>query len=162
MADGFLGNKASFMLDFVVCALVLIVPVLIYSIYLIKVRRNYVWHRNLQLILGVTLLVAVGAFEVDLQIIHDGWESIVAKRTVALSPEAFQTVRNVLHIHLIFAISTPFLWAATIAFALKRFPSPPAPSEHSSLHKKLAWLSAIDLTLTSVTGLTFYYMAFVA
>ena len=157
MANGFLGNKASFMLDFVVCALVLIVPVLIYSIYLIKVRRNYLWHRNLQLILGVTLLVAVGAFEVDLQIIHDGWESIVAKQGAEL-----QDVRNVLHIHLIFAISTPFLWAATTVYALKRFPSPPAPSEHSSLHKKLAWLSAIDLTLTSVTGLIFYYMAFVA
>jgi hypothetical protein len=45
---------------------------------------------------------------------------------------------------------------------LKRFPSPAAPSVHSGLHKKLGWLSTMDLLLTSVTGLMFYYMAFIA
>jgi hypothetical protein len=30
------------------------------------------------------------------------------------------------------------------------------------LHKTLGWASAADLTLTSVTGLWFYYAAFVA
>ena len=162
MADGFLGYKASFMLDVVVCALVLIVPALLTSIYLVKVRRNFLWHRNMQLVLGGVLLATVGAFEVDLQIVHDGWENIVAKRETPLSSEELESVRKLLWVHLVFAISTPFLWAATIYLALKRFPSPPAPAEHSRLHKRLGWLSTIDITLTSITGLLFYYNAFVA
>ena len=65
-------------------------------------------------------------------------------------------------IHLVFAVTSPILWAVTIALALKRMPKPPAPSDHSPLHKKLGWASVVDLTLTSVTGLWFYYVAFVS
>ena len=163
MANGFLGHNASFMLDVVVCAVVLVVPVLLVSLYLVKVRRNYRWHRNLQVFLGVTLLFAVAAFEVDMQIVHGGWENIVNKPGERpLSSEMMSLVRMVLRIHLIFAISTPVLWATTLTLALKRFPSPPAPAAHSRLHKTLGWMSTVDLVLTSFTGLMFYYMAFVA
>ena len=162
MADGFLGNNASFMLDFVVCALVLVVPLLLYSIYVVKFQRNYLLHRNLQVALGVVLLVAVSAFEVDLQLVQGGWENVIDKHDPPLSAEDKGFVRKVLWIHLVFAISTPLLWATTTILAIKRFPSPPVPSEHSRLHKKLAWLSTVDLTLTSVTGLIFYYFAFIA
>ncbi len=164
MSDGFLGNDASLMLDFVVCALILVVPALLWSLYLVKIRRNYVAHRNTQLGLAIVLLVAVGAFEVDLQLVHGGWENIVNKNADAprLAGESLTFVRSLLWLHLVFAISTPFLWLVTIVLALKRMPSPPAPCEHSSLHKKLGWLSTIDITLTSVTGLLFYYHAFIA
>jgi len=162
MRDGFLGNNASFMLDVVVCALVLVVPVLLFSLYLVKVRRNYVWHRNLQILLGVLLLLTVAAFEIDMQLVHGGWENIVAKRQPPLSSEMMSLVRSLLRVHLIFATSTPVLWAATLILALKRFPSPPAPAGHSRFHKILGWLSTIDLVLTSFTGLMFYYAAFIA
>ena len=164
MADGFLGYNASFMLDTVVCALVLIVPTLMFSLYLVKIRHNYLWHRNLQVVLGVVLLVTVAAFEVDLQIVHRGWENIVNKpdQPLRLTGKKLEFVRKVLCVHLVFAISTPVLWATTLTLALKRFPSPPRPSAHSPLHKKLAWLSTIDITLTSITGLLFYYFAFIA
>ena len=163
MANGFLGYNASFMLDVVVCALVLVVPVLLVSLYLVKVRRNYLWHRNLQVFLGVLLLLAVSAFEVDMQIVHGGWENIVNKPDERPLPsEMMSLVRMVLRIHLVFAISTPVLWATTLTLALKRFPSPPVPAAHSRLHKALGWISTMDLVLTSFTGLLFYYMAFVA
>lgn len=164
MRNGFLGYDASLMLDVVVCALALVVPALLFSLYLVKVRKNFLWHRNMQVGLGIVLLLTVSAFEVDLQIVHGGWENIVNKpsKLPRLSGEALEFVRRVLWVHLVFAISTPLLWATTIGLALKRFPSPPVPSEHSGLHKPLGWLSAIDITLTSVTGLLFYYFAFVA
>ena len=160
MSDGFLGYKTSFMLDVVVCALVLVVPVLLYSIYVVKFQQKYQLHRTLQLTLGVVLLITVGAFEVDLQLVHGGWENIVNKREV--SPDHLEFVRKVLWVHLCFAITTPILWAVTIVLAMRRFPSPVVPGPHSSLHKKLAWLSTVDITLTSVTGLVFYYYAFIA
>lgn len=162
MSHGFLGPEAStFMLDFVVTALVLVVPALLISLYLVKFQRNYVAHRNVQLVLAAVLLVAVIAFEVDIRI-HGGWEAIVGRRTPALSTEQLETVKWTLYVHLIFAISTPLLWGTTIALALKRMPKPPAPCQHSRLHKTLGWLSVIDLVLTSATGLLFYYRAFIA
>jgi putative membrane protein len=161
MTDGFLGYRTSLMLDVVVCALVLVVPAIVYSLYLVKVKRRFVAHRNVQLGLAVVLLIAVGAFEIDMQLVQGGWKNVVGKREVELTVEQLGHVQNVLWIHLVFAVSSPLLWIATIALALKRFPKPPVPCEHSELHKKLGWAATIDLTLTSVTGLWFYYVAFV-
>ena len=164
MTNGFLGYNASFMLDVVVCALVLVVPALAYSIYLVKARRAYALHGNIQIALGIILLITVAAFEYDLQIVHGGWINIVNKpgESPRLEGEALTRVRTVLRVHLIFAISTPLLWGATLWLALRRFPAPPRPSPHSRLHKTLGWLSTADIVLTSLTGLAFYYLAFVA
>jgi putative membrane protein len=163
MTNGFLGYDTTFMLDFVVCALVVVVPVLLYSLYLVKVRHDFRRHRNVQVLLGVVLLAAVTAFEVDVQLIHGGWEQIVNKpgQSPRLTPDQLDEVRRVLWIHLVFAISTPFLWGVTMWLAFRRFPSPPVPGPHSELHKKLGWLSTLDLVGTSVTGLWFYYTAFI-
>lgn len=163
ITHGFLGNDASLMLDFVVVALVLVVPVLLYSLYAVKIQRNYSRHRFLQIALGLTLLFAVAAFEIDMRM-HGGWEQIVNKdpEQPRLTVEQLGEVAKVLWIHLIFAISTPFLWGVTTFLALKRFPAPVAPAPHSGLHKTLGWASVLDLVATSVTGLWFYWVAFVA
>ena len=160
MRDGFLGFHTSFMLDAVVVALVLVVPVLVFSLYSVKIGRLYTRHRNLQMSLAIVLLVAVLAFEVDLHLVQGGWENVVRKGS-ALSDNQMTFIRKVLRIHLVFAGSTPFLWGATILFALIRMPRPPQPSPHSRLHKVLGWASTFDLVVTSVTGLVFYYVAFV-
>lgn len=164
MTNGFLGYNASFMLDVVVCALVLVVPALAYSIYLVKGRRAYTLHRNIQIGLGIVLLITVAAFEYDLQMVHGGWENVVNKpgESPRLEEEALDRVRTVLRVHLVFAISTPLLWGTTLWLALRRFPAPPRPAPHSRLHKTLGWLSTVDIALTSVTGLAFYYLAFMA
>jgi len=164
MQNGFLGNNASLMLDVVVSALALIVPTLLFSLYSVKFRKNYALHKKLQITLGVVLLLAVSAFEIDMQLVHGGWENIVNKPEdpIRLTTNDLEFVRNILHVHLVFAISTPVFWILTISLALKKFPNPPAPCAHSKLHKRLGWLSAIDITLTSVTGLVFYYFAFIA
>ena len=163
LSNGFLGYPTTFMLDFVVCALALFVPVLLWSLWLVKFRRRYVAHKRLQIGLGIVLLVAVMAFELDVQIVHGGWEKIVAKQL--LSPDALSTkintVRPWLLVHLVFAVTTPLLWMVTLTLALRRFKNPAAPGPHSRLHKTLGWASTIDITLTSVTGLLFYYVAFV-
>jgi putative membrane protein len=161
MSDGFLGYKTSFMLDFVVCALTVIVPALIYSIYLVKFAKRYTAHRNIQLVLAVVLLIAVGAFEIDMQMVQGGWKNVVDKRVVKLTAEQITSVQKVLWVHLVFAVTSPILWGVTITLALKRIPKPPGPCAHSPLHKKLGWASTIDLALTSVTGVWFYYVAFV-
>jgi putative membrane protein len=162
MSQGFLGYHATFMLDVVVCALVLLVPALAVSIYLVKIRRHYAWHRRLQLSLGGVLLLAVAAFEVDVQFVHHGWQNIVHSARPDMAKESLDFARTILYVHLVFAISTPLLWILTISLALPKFGNPPSPSRHSPVHKWLGWTSATDLALTSVTGLLFYYFAFIA
>ena len=160
MSDGFLGYRASLMLDVVVCALVVVVPTLLASLYAVKIRRNYSLHKNLQITLGMALLIAVGLFEVDMRL-HGGIAGILAKRSRPLSPAELTSFYRLLYVHLFFAISTVFLWATTLSLALRRMPSPPRPCSHSRLHKPLGWLSAADITMTSVTGLLVYYYGFV-
>ena len=160
MTDGFLGYKASLMLDVVVCALIIVVPLLIFSLYVVKVRRNYRLHKTLQIVLGVVLLAAVGLFEIDMRV-HGGIASLLAKRTRPLTVAESVSFYRLLYVHLFFAVSTVVLWGMTLYLALRRIPNPPGPSSHSRLHQRLGWLSAIDITLTSVTGLLVYYYGFV-
>lgn len=163
MRTGFLGYSATFMLDFVVCALLVIVPLLLWSLWLVRFRRQYRLHLRLQIALGVILLAAVAVFEIDMRW-HGGWRNIIAQQQ--LDPAALQqkteTVRPWLYVHLLFAISTPVFWLTTIILALRHFGTNPVPGTHSRLHKILGWVSTIDMTLTSVTGLLFYYLAFVS
>ncbi|MGQ0633953.1 MAG: DUF420 domain-containing protein [Planctomycetaceae bacterium] len=158
--DGFLGYPASLMLDVVVCALVVVVPTLLFSLASVKVRRRYGLHKSLQVALGLVLLLAVGLFEIDMRL-HGGIDGILAKRPRPLTGAEYASFKTLLYVHLVFAVSTVFLWAATLALALRRFPAPPAPSAHSRLHKGLGWLSAADITLTSITGLLVYYYGFI-
>jgi putative membrane protein len=69
--SGFLGTRGSLMLDIVVVAMAVILPVLAYSIYLVRVRRRYELHKRIQLVLAVVLLVTVVLFEADVRI--NGW-----------------------------------------------------------------------------------------
>lgn len=160
MSDGFLGYKASLMLDVVVCALAVVVPTLLFSLYTVKIRKNYSLHRNLQVLLGIVLLVAVGLFEVDMQL-QGGIDAILTKRDSPLSSTQRTLFNRILYVHLFFAVSTVFLWATTLILALKKFANPPMPGSHSRLHKVLGWLSAVDITMTAVTGLMVYYFGFV-
>jgi putative membrane protein len=164
MSDGFLGYDTSFMLDVVACTLVLVVPALCYSLFLVKKRQAYARHRRLQIVLGLVLLLAVTAFEVDLQIVHGGWLNVANKLPEAprLSGDRLLAAQRVLRVHLVFAVSTPVLWAVTTGLALRNYSNPARPGPHSRVHNSLGWLSVVDLVLTSVTGLAFYYFAFVA
>lgn len=159
---GFLGYDASLMLDVVVCALALIGPVLVWSISQVRSRRRFKRHRTVQLLLAALLFTAVGLFELDMKL-QGGWEQIVNRdpEHPRLTGAALDEIRTVLNVHLCFAITTPILWLVTIALAMWKFPNPPVPGRHSRLHAVLGSVSAIDLILTSLTGVVFYYMAFV-
>lgn len=154
--DGFLGTRASLMLDVVFLAMFVVVPVLAWSVYLVKARRNYRLHKRVQVTLASVLLAAVTSFEIDMRI--NGWT-----HRAAPSPYwADGTVQKALVLHLVFAVSTAVLWIVVLVRALRNFASPPLPGPHSAWHKKWGWVAAIDLALTSLTGWLFYWLAFAA
>lgn len=148
------------MFDVVAVALVAFLPALVWSISLAK-RGNYRLHKRVQISLGVILFVTVALFEIDVQTakwrFEGGWRSLTVD-----SPYRGAPLDRLLRVHLVFATTTAVLWLVTIFQAIANFASPPAPGPYSRNHKFLAWASTVGMFVTSLTGWTFYYMAFVA
>ena len=69
--DGFLGTRASLMLDVVFVSVIAVIPLLLWSISLVRYRQNYRLHKRIQVMLGLVLLVAVTLFEVDMRFLTD-------------------------------------------------------------------------------------------
>ncbi|HEV3136915.1 MAG TPA: DUF420 domain-containing protein [Pirellulales bacterium] len=158
--DGFLGTRATLMLDVVVLAMVALLPVLGWSIYLVKYRAQYALHKKIQLTLGSILLVTVFLFELDMRV--NGWHDRAEASPYIGHEGSIDWVVIVLGVHLSFAVTAAALWAVVIARALRHFPKPPAPAEHSTWHRRFAKLAAYDMLCTAVTGWIFYWLAFVA
>lgn len=158
--NGFLGTRASLMLDVVVVAMGALLPVLAWSVYVAKYRRQYAWHKSVQLALGILLLVTVVLFEADMRI--NGWRDRAAHSPYGGADGSFDWVTASLALHLCFAITAALLWIAVIARGLRSFSSLPAPGPHSAWHKRYGMLAALDMALTAITGWVFYWLAFVA
>ena len=154
--DGFLGTRATLMLDVVCLGMIVVVAVLGWSIRQVRVHRRYALHRRTQLALAGLLLVVLTGFEVDVRL--HGWQERAAGE---LGGQASQGVLVVLGIHLCFAVTTVMLWLVVLVLAWRRFPVPPKPNAHSDFHRRWAWLAAWDMVLTTITGWLFYLVAFV-
>jgi len=154
--DGFLGTRASLVLDLLAVAMIVIVAVLGWSVYQVRFRRRFQLHKWTQVILGAMLLVAVIVFEIDIRI--HGWED---RASGAIGGAAPPIVWYALYIHLLFSISTLVLWPIVIVRALRNFPdNPPLPNQHSRWHIRWARVAAIDMVLTAISGWIFYWLAF--
>lgn len=153
--DGFLGTRATLMLDVLVLAMLVVVLVLGWSIYQVRYRRRYNLHKWVQIVLALVLLIAVIVFEVDIRI--HGWKDRAAGQ---VGGEPAAVVWYALYAHLACSMTTIILWPVVIVLAMRRFPVPPRPSAHSRLHKRLAWLATLDMLATAVTGWIFYWLAF--
>lgn len=148
-------SRASFMMDFVASAMLLIVPLILFSIWLVKYRQNYLAHKRIFASTGILLFSVVIIFEIDVRI--NGWRHLAEP-----SPFYDTWLFPVLYLHLFFAINATFLWAVTLLKAVRNFPNPPKPGAFSSRHKAIARFAASFMVLTSFSGWIFYYMAFVA
>ena len=128
-----------------------VLPVLGWSIYQVRYRRRYLLHKRTQVLLSVVLLLTVGAFEVDMRL--HGWRQY-------LGDQPAWRVNTALAIHLVFAVSTFFLWCGVVWHALRAMPSPPGPGPASQRHVFWGRFAAGGMLLTSLTGWVFYLLAF--
>jgi putative membrane protein len=177
--DGFLGTRASITLDLVFVAMLAVVPVMAWSIWLVKRRQRWQLHKQIQLGVTAVLGIAIVLFEIDMRFVS-GWRARATPSPYYASVEHAGPawtwlcltlcgmdrvpgwVFRGLAIHLVFAVSTTVLWAWTAWGALRRFPKPPAPNEYGASHRFWGCLAAADMVMTAVTGWTFYWLAFVA
>lgn len=160
MAQGFLGTRGSWMIDMVFVAMFAVLPVLCWSIYGVRRKRAYAGHKRWQLALGIALLLAVSAFELEMRLY--GWQHRAEPSPYWRAGALNDWIDWSLLVHLCFAIPTFVLWIVVIIRALRNFPRPPHPAAHSRSHRRWGWSAAIGMTLTAVTGWVFYWFAFVA
>jgi putative membrane protein len=176
--DGFLGTRASLMLDVVFLAMFGVLLALSLSVWLVRSRKNFVLHKRIQIVLGLVLLVTVTLFEIDMRV--NGWQSRALaspyfgaiEQPSPMLKTLYQEwlgrkevpgwVFTSLYIHLFFAVTTTLLWVFVIVQAVRKIPSPPAPCAYSAAHKRWARIAAIDMGFTALTGWVFYCLAFVA
>ena len=154
--DGFLGTRASLMLDLLILIMVIVVVALSWSVYQVKYRRRFALHKWVQIPLGIALLAAVFIFELDIRI--NGWQDRAAGE---IGGNVSAAVWTSLLIHLFFAITTVLLWPIVLIRAVRGFGKPTRPGKHSSWHLGWARVAAADLVATAVTGWIFYTLAFV-
>jgi uncharacterized membrane protein YozB (DUF420 family) len=158
--DGFWGTRASLMLDVVVTAMLVFIPVMVVSIALVKYRRQFRLHKAIQLTLGVVLLIVVSAFEIETRAV--GWSARAAASPYWSDGRWNDWIDYSLAVHLLFAVPTPLLWCLVIVQAIRRFPRPPIPNDYSAKHKIWAQIAAAAMVLTAITGCIFYWLAFAA
>ena len=148
------------MMDVVVIAMVVVVPVMLYAVRLARQRR-FELHKKVTSVTVAILYIAIVGFEIDVRI--NGWRA-------AAEPSPFYpgVVGWSLGIHLVFAISTFFLLPVAWWSGRKQYrfmmQSPPssAPHPHARRHRLLGYCAVYGLCATTVTGWIFYYLAFVA
>lgn len=151
---GFLPfSRANFLMDFVVLAMALIIPVMIGSVLLVRYKKDYDLHRKIQIALGSTLGLTLIIFELDVRL--NGWRHLAES-----SPYYDSLVFPSLAVHLFFAIPTFFLWLVTIIGGIKRYR--PKEKLSTNFHKVMGRYSAFFMTGTAVTGWIFFWLAFVA
>ncbi len=153
--DGIIpGSRGSLMLDVVAIAMIAILPILLFAIRAAKTKR-YLTHKKVMIGLSSLLLIAVIAFEIEMRLV--GWRHLAEP-----SPYFETIVPWSLGIHLLFSVTAAVSLLVTVFLAIKHFPSPPAPSAHSLIHRTMGRVSAISLAMTAITGWIFYWLAFVA
>lgn len=141
------------MLDFVTVAMVIVLPILTWSIYTVRIKKNYERHKLIQVATSIVLLIAVAAFEIDIRI--NGWRHLAEP-----SPYLETILYPFLVVHLVCAISTTIIWGYTIISAVRKMPRPS--SLVAGKHKVFGIISASLMYMTAITGWIFYWMAFVA
>lgn len=148
--------RGTFMLDFVVVALFLVLPAVGVAIYQVRVRRNFRLHKWMQVGIAVTLLIAVVAFEVEMRL--TGWQHLAEP-----SPYFMTWVYPSLFVHIVCATAALVSWSVTIFNAFKYFPGPaPRPNSYRNQHRRWGLVSAYSLAATAFSGWVFYYLAFIA
>jgi hypothetical protein len=148
------------MLDVVVVAMAILIPALGASVALVRYRRQYAWHRRIQLTLASVLLLAVGAFEVEMRTMTD-WTELAAASPY-FTDDSWNAVNVSLAVHLVFAVPTLLVWGFVVVQALRHFGWSTQPAAYGRRHALWGRLASFGIVMTAVTGWLFYYLAFAA
>ncbi len=153
-AEGFLGTRAPFFMDFVTL-IVTLLPLLVALAILLAKKYQYTMHALIQTIIFIVSLVVFGYFEYGVRL-GGGFEAYFKESGVGHN---YAIV--VLAVHILIATVTLGFWISTIIGARRDRGYKLLPGVHSSAHKKAGIRTFIGITLTSFSGLWVYLLLFV-
>ena len=146
-------SRASPVIDLLALSTLLITLLFSTSIYMVRKKKRYRLHKYLQTTCTCLLLLVLLVFEAEIHL--RGW------RAQAQASPLYDKLSYLLYPHIGLATCTTVLWLYVFISALKNFPNPPSPNKYSGTHRRLGHIIAVILYLTAISGLSFYWLAFV-
>ncbi|WP_457743718.1 DUF420 domain-containing protein [Sulfurimonas sp.] len=153
-AEGFLGSRAPFFMDFVTL-IVAILPLIVFGAIVLARKKFYKMHAFMQNIIFASSVIVVGYFEYGVRI-GGGFDAFMQGSGV--SPTY---VSVVLAVHILIAVVTLLYWSKIIIQANYQFANSLIPGEKSNAHKLLAMKTFLGIVFTSFSGIWVYLLLFV-
>ena len=153
-AEGFLGTRAPFFMDFVTL-IVAFLPLLVYGSILLAKKKLYKMHAFTQNIIFIVSVVVVGYFEYGVRV-GGGFDAFMEGSGVSYTYSSI-----VLGVHILISVITLLYWTVTLFKANSQFRNGLIPGEKSPTHKLLAMKSFLGIVFTSLSGIWVYLLLFV-
>ena len=151
---GFLGTRATFMIDAIVSFLVLL-PIII-MISIIFAKRNYIKiHQFLPVFLLLTTISALAMFAYSVHYM-DGFESLIQKSSLD-AKEAYV----ILTMHVTTVVITILIWFLTIFYALNDKKRRALPGVYSESHRKAGQRVIFAIFLMVLTTIGIYWVLYI-
>jgi hypothetical protein len=151
---GILGSRASTAFDLAYLILLLMIPILVWSLELLLLRKNYLLHKKVQLLLTLAFLIATAVFFAAFFL--NGWRHRAAASVAEIPAITYMT----LTIHLAFWLITGLIWIGLLVQSLRKIPNPPQACEFGPFYVFWLVMLVLQLFLTTLTGWEFYLLAF--
>ena len=151
---GILGSRASTAFDLAYLILLLMIPILVWSLELLLLRKNYLLHKKVQLLLTLAFLIATAVFFVAFFL--NGWRHRAAASVAEIPAITYMT----LTIHLAFWLITGLIWIGLLVQSLRKIPNPPQACEFGPFYVFWLVMLVLQFFLTTLTGWEFYLLAF--
>ncbi|MBV1859437.1 MAG: DUF420 domain-containing protein [Nannocystaceae bacterium] len=155
MPQSVIGSRADLLIEAVVLAELLAIPVLLRAIRAAR-EGDVRLHKGLQLSLATIFAVATIALEVDIRM-AGGMAFFAAGGRY----EGTMFLDVVLYGHLAVAAVNAALWSVFPIVSWRRFRAGMLPGRFSALHRTLGWWAVLAYALTSGSGLALYVVGFV-
>lgn len=155
MPPSVIGSRADLLIEAVVVAELVAVPVLLRAIRAARQQR-FTLHKNLQLSLALIFAVATVALEVDIRM-AGGMAFFAAGGRY----EGTMFLDAVLYGHLAVAAVNAALWSVFPLVSWRRFRARVLPGTFSAVHRTLGWWAVVAYALTAGSGLVLYIVGFV-
>ena len=152
---GFLGTRATFLIDSIVSFLVTLPIIIVISIFLAK--KNYIKiHQFFQVSL---LLISISAVTLFAYSVHylEGLESLLQQSSVD-SKEAFV----LLTIHITTVVITISIWFSTIIYACNDRKRRALPGVYSESHRRVGRRVLLAIIVMAFTSLSIYWVLYIA
>jgi uncharacterized membrane protein YozB (DUF420 family) len=152
---GFLGSRASILMDTILVVILLLPFILIWSIGLVR-KGQHELHKQVQAILLCAVLIAVIIFE--LQIRLSGGSGSLIKGSRFADNVYFLTL---LYSHIAISVWTFTLWTGNILHANIQWKNKTLPGQARIRHRLIGKIIFIGTCLTAISGFAVYLFAFV-